>query len=168
LKLYLGRTPCSTPDPGYCISFKNCQHILVLIEQHMASPDPNVSNYLLKSVCGYEKTEPRVCCPTQKPKFLTSTVSASPVVNSTILSLTTKSTPKSVVPTSAPVNPYSFIFGEAANPTQAPQGFGFTFASIGGSNPNPITITQFNLPTQRDGCGISNASRPRGLMPPFI
>ncbi|XKL59560.1 hypothetical protein PGB90_000576 [Kerria lacca] len=56
-------TTCQTPkgENGNCINIKKCQSLsnLVLISRG----NPQISNFLRQSQCGYDSSIPKVCCP---------------------------------------------------------------------------------------------------------
>ena len=53
---------CHTPDDrrlGSCIAYIYCNSVIQLLLQK----DPKLDNYVIRSVCGYDKDIPMVCCP---------------------------------------------------------------------------------------------------------
>jgi len=54
---------CQNPkgQPGICINIKSCTLLLNLLKSN--AQDPQVGNFLRASVCGYENSDPFVCCP---------------------------------------------------------------------------------------------------------
>lgn len=60
--LYVTDT-CQNPQgqQGICINIRKCSSLLNLLQSN--PQDPQVGNYLRSSVCGYEGTDPLVCCP---------------------------------------------------------------------------------------------------------
>ncbi|VEN60176.1 unnamed protein product [Callosobruchus maculatus] len=56
-------TPCATPDQqiGPCVSIYSCEPLLQLLKKRAG--DSEARSYLQRSVCGYNRDTPRVCCP---------------------------------------------------------------------------------------------------------
>ncbi|XP_018396098.1 PREDICTED: venom protease-like [Cyphomyrmex costatus] len=54
---------CRNPQGqlGTCINIRSCTLLLNLLKSN--SQNPEVGNFLRASVCGYEGSDPRVCCP---------------------------------------------------------------------------------------------------------
>ncbi|XP_017890039.2 uncharacterized protein LOC108630945 [Ceratina calcarata] len=60
-----GQSDCVTPNraPGLCIGIRNCPQLLNALQ---ARPlQPKVVDFLRESQCGFEGSDPRVCCPFQ-------------------------------------------------------------------------------------------------------
>lgn len=135
----VAQMPCNVPNEGSlgtCITFRKCQHIVNLVIQQSSNPKPEITEYVQKSFCGFDKSEPKVCCPKTGNKKNT----------------TTKSTE------SSGIIPYQIIFAQLSPSTTPSTVALFTFASLSGYFPQSPTLNQLT-PLQQDGCGITNATR---------
>ncbi|XP_026477687.1 venom protease-like [Ctenocephalides felis] len=55
-------TPCSTPErrQGACVNIRRCVPLIRVLQA--AARQPEAAVYLRNSVCGYEGSDPKVCC----------------------------------------------------------------------------------------------------------
>jgi len=72
---------CTTPDGerGDCLNIRRCPSLLELLRT--SRNKPSVQDFLRRSVCGYDDSEPRVCCPSEGPTDFTTTQRALPMTN---------------------------------------------------------------------------------------
>lgn len=176
---------CTTPDNigGNCINFRFCSHVVNLIIKNQQKRDEIIETYIKKSICGYDGTDPKVCCPALifagagAPGVTQPTTSSQPgpfIFSSVNPSGTSTITPQGLgQPTFSPLQPTPTNPAPPTNPSSPPNPV--IFSPVGPSTlpppipPTPTTPPQTTpgavinrLPTYDiDKCGVSTAVRSR-------